>query len=515
VNKGIIISGIAAITIIVVISVLITDVSDNENAGTPTGTPADNYSETDREKFCGVSEAKSTRYIKEYEIPTPCTQPQAIIVGPLGNIWIAQSNTGKLAKFNPQTETFTEYENNLWPKRDKSMIWGLDYSSDGFFWFTDDKHDSLWNFEVSTQKYKVLNHASLSDSSPQLLHLTNSTIIVNDFTGGKMMFFENPHSENVDVFSVPSNFPESINSGFTIDSQHNLWYTNWTYEGEGILGKINLTALFNSFLNEVEGLEIQTYDLPNEIQTPNGITSDNVGNIWIADSSSSLIFKFDSTTLEFTKYPTFKPSILSYGNSTGKIISPSSNPYWIEKDDYGRVVFNEQGANRIGIIDPNTESVIEYPIPSKNPHWGDCGIQENCGLAQVFDIAVDEKKIWFSEWAENSIGVVDTSLPLPVKTALETTQTIISQGKSTTLEFTVTSNSKNPIEISTKIINPNLKEISITNSEKTQFLDANSSITSNIEISVSPETETGEYKVLLGSATEDIIVGQYLTILVE
>ena len=58
--------------------------------------------------------------------------------------------------------------------------------------------------------------------------------------------------------------------------------------------------------------------------------------------------------------------------------------------------------------------MVEYFVPSMNPNWGDCDdgmdVLDNCGLAQIFDFTVDGDKIWFTEWVENNIGVVDTSM---------------------------------------------------------------------------------------------------------
>ena len=48
-----------------------------------------------------------------------------------GDVWFAETNTGKLAKFDPTTETFTEYDNPLWPPGGRSMMWGIDYAPDG------------------------------------------------------------------------------------------------------------------------------------------------------------------------------------------------------------------------------------------------------------------------------------------------------------------------------------------------------------------------------------------------
>ena len=83
---------------------------------TTTGTPADNFPDSQRAQFCGSSIAKSTKFIKEYSIPTDCTNPLAVVADYNGNVWFAQTNTGKIAKFDPATESFTEFENPLWPK---------------------------------------------------------------------------------------------------------------------------------------------------------------------------------------------------------------------------------------------------------------------------------------------------------------------------------------------------------------------------------------------------------------
>ncbi|MBI3255205.1 MAG: lyase, partial [Nitrosarchaeum sp.] len=74
---------------------------------TSTGTPADNFPDAQRAQFCGSGDAKSTTFVKEYTIPTDCTNPLAIVTDYDGNVWFAQTNTGKLAKFDPNTESFT------------------------------------------------------------------------------------------------------------------------------------------------------------------------------------------------------------------------------------------------------------------------------------------------------------------------------------------------------------------------------------------------------------------------
>jgi virginiamycin B lyase len=72
---------------------------------TMTGTPADNYPDEQRAQFCGSSNAKSTDYVREFSIPTLCTNPLAIDTDYDGNVWFAETNTGKIAKFDPITAT--------------------------------------------------------------------------------------------------------------------------------------------------------------------------------------------------------------------------------------------------------------------------------------------------------------------------------------------------------------------------------------------------------------------------
>ncbi len=147
-KKSFILLTVVGIILIFVLFAILTLFPSDKTNVTLTGTPADNFSEEERSKFCGTGNAKSNNYVKEYKIPTDCTLPQAIITDPQGNIWLVESNTGSLAKFDPILESFTEYENPFWLKGEHSMMWGMDYAPDGTIWFTDEKYDSVWKFNI-------------------------------------------------------------------------------------------------------------------------------------------------------------------------------------------------------------------------------------------------------------------------------------------------------------------------------------------------------------------------------
>ena len=69
-------------------------------------------------------------------------------------------------------------------------------------------------------------------------------------------------------------------------------------------------------------------------------------------------------------------------------------------------------------------------------------------LAQVFDFTIHGEKIWFTEWVENNIGVVDTSIPLPLEIQLETSSLVMTSGDSQRLNFIVYPTSENNLGVS-------------------------------------------------------------------
>jgi len=504
----------------------------NDPEVTITGTPADNFPDDQRTTFCSSGgDAKSTKYVTEYLIPTECTNPLAITSDYDGNVWFAETNTGNLAKFDPLTETFTEYDNPTWPNGGRSMMWGIDYAPDGSVWFTDETYDSIWKFSTIGEKYERLSYpTSGGDSLPQRLTIEGSQIIINDFTGNKLTILDvNLSDDDVNYLSIPSAIDDSVTADFALDANDDIWYTNWLFQQGGFLVKFNQNDYRNDVSDSGEQFlplidYISAYALPVQLLTPNGITFSDDGLLWIADTTSSSFFSFESSSEKFIQYITADPMFETYGNQTGIIKSPISRPYWIENDDQGRLVFNEQTANNISVMDPKTQSLVEYHVPSKNPNWGDCDsgvtVLDNCGIAQVFDFAISGEKIWFTEWVENKIGVVDTSVPLPLEIQLEANTLNLKSGESQEFEYAISMKSQN-----------DASELFLVSSTTHDFLTANvldgsADVVAIVEnsaekimiptiISTSDDALPGTYKILLGTQYGDITISKYLTVIIE
>jgi len=507
------------------------DSSEPDVKITKTLSPLDSYSLEEQPQFCGTNEnAKKNTYVQEFKIPTPCTQPLAITVDPYGSVWFAQTNTGGVAKFNPMTQSFTEYENTVWPETARSMMWGIDYSADGSIWYTDEASDSIWKFSTLNESYNRIAYPVSEDQEftaesalPQKLTVKGSQIIVNDFTGSKLTFFTfNQQGEDQYYTTIPSLIDGSVTSDFAFDSEENIWYTTWIPQETGILTKFDYASYESSHstLLETQTLFLQDFtnffQFPDGLSTPNGITVGPNQKIWIADTSSSFFFSFDPENEEFTKYITSPPDNKAYGNSTGLIKTPISRPYWIEHSD-GNLVMNEQTANRIAVFNPSSETLVEYNIPSRNPNWSDCEGIDNCGLAQVFDFAIDGKKIWFTEWVENNIGVVDISTPLPFSIDIDKKYIILEKGQ--TSEVVLTANPEGNYALSDKLISVNLSSASaamfsdiLINAELDQFILNDGGKTIPIQITAGEYAISDTYKVLLGLYDDEVTISQFINV---
>jgi virginiamycin B lyase len=166
---------------------------------------------------------------------------------------------------------------------------------------------------------------------------------------------------------------------------------------------------------------------------------------------------------------------------------------------------------------------VEYHIPSKNPYWGDCDpgtgvMSDNCGVAQIFDFAIYGEKIWFTEWVENNIGVVDTSVPLPLEIQLELDSLTLSPGDSQSLNFVVSPTLQKDLFGVSLILIPTHDFLSIdltNNTPETFQLDFDAPRPILTTITASEDAIPGTYKVLLGAQSPDIAISKFVTVTIE
>ena len=474
---------------------------------TITGTPQDNYPDADRMQYCGISQPQSTAYITEYGIHTPCTQPLAVEVTPNGQVWFAQSNTGNLAVFDPVTEEISEFDNPFWDDSQQSMIWGMDYEG-GYIWYTDEANDSVWRFDTSTGTYRQFQLPSSGDAFPQLLEVVDTDIILNDLTGNSLVVLDasDVDGEGLVYYAVPSNVTGAVTAGFAPDADGTIWYTTWVPQGGGVLVNVD-----PDLIKLIGGSEPLIATLPVGLRTPNGVTVDNSGTVWLADTSSSYFFSYNPMTDSFSHYATNTPDVLSYGNVSGMIQTPVSRPYWMATTDTGQVVFNEQTANRIAVMDPRTEKLVEYNIPSRNPFWSDCGGNIACGISQNLAFDVSGDRVWFTEWVENNIGVVDIARPLPFDIIPSTPNLVLSPGESAVLSFAIVPDSDSPMGVE-PLYSHTHTFLYPAPHEQPRITILEGMTEWSLDVVAEPNSIPGEYKILVGAEGGSVAVSKYITV---
>lgn len=499
--------GVILLTSTITIAMIGSTPSNTDNTTTTTGTPADNYPDDQRATYCGTGAAKSNRYITEFKVPTVCAQPLTITADHSGNVWFTESNAGKLAKFDPFSRLFTEYENTKWPKGDQSMMWGMDYASDGNIWFTDEAHDIVWKFSISEKNYTSFKYPASDGGEvfPQRLIIDDQKILVNDLTGNRITFFDSSQSgEEIKYSIVNSPTTDTLTGALAVDSNRKVWYTVWKFQEGGNL------ARYDPQTSSGTG-----FKLPLGILAPNGISVSPENKIWITDAASSFFFSFDPQSQQYTKFITSIPREPTYGNSSGLIKTPISRPYWNSIDEKGRLWFNEQTSNSIAVFDPTKESLVEYLVPSQNPNWADCGNLEGCGIAQVLDFTINGDKIWFTEWAENNIGVLDSSISLPVEVNLEPNEIILNKGETSTLSFTITPKEQLDEMVTLTTANTaSLNDIIVDGADK-KITIKDQPETVSLSLSTNEFALSGTYKLLVGAQYKEVTVSQFITIIVK
>jgi len=498
------------------------EIAMEEQGITITNTPMDNFPDDQRSTFCGIGDPKSTSYVKEYSIPTVCTQPLAIKVAPDGNVWFIESNVGQIAKFDPVSEKFTEFENPQWPEGARTMSWGMDYSSDGSMWYTDGSFDTIWRFDTLNGKYDAIAYPANDEGSlPQKLTIHGSSIIVNDFTGSKITFFDlSQNTDEITYSSIVAPIPNSFTGDFAVDSQNNLWYTNWVPDTNGLLLKFNIEKYKQDTYLASTGVDIslenyfEVYDFHPDLNAANGLSIDENDDVWILDTTSSFFFKFDPKIEKFTKFVTSTPQESTYGNATGIIKSPISRPYWSQTDMNGNLFFNEQTSNQIAVFDINNAHLVEYMVPSKNPNWADCADKSNsnCGVAQIFGFDAVDDQIWFTEWATNKIGVVDTNKPLPFSVNTDKNSLILKKGETQTVILNIDSSSNSGK------INFNSAHTASTATASSDIQISHIMNNSNeiiVSVTANPIAISGDYKLLLGVYNSEVNVSKFIDVIIE
>ncbi|MDA4130639.1 MAG: hypothetical protein OK457_07700, partial [Thaumarchaeota archaeon] len=277
----------------------------------------------------------------------------------------------------------------------------------GKIWFSDQSGaGSVWSFNPVTKifaQYKTLT----PKSNPLFVLIDDSNNVwFTETTQNKLGELRYPNY-NISEFELPSSSSGPVELAFGLN-QSTIWIT------ETFTGKIASFSVTSHSFNEFSPPSADY------LKSPVGIVSDSDGNVWVSEHGGSAVVELVPTNSTFKKYPTSIPSPSVY---------PVSAVATIALDSHQRLWFVEHFSNRVGRLDPKSNVLEEFQIPTSQPAYS------------VLNTLDRQGNFWFTEFSSNQIAEVAGNISSPLMTSLELDpQSQITAGKTITSRFLVTNN---------------------------------------------------------------------------
>jgi virginiamycin B lyase len=477
-------------------------------------------------QFCGLnSHPNSSHLVNEYPLPALCEMPLGIGVDSQNqNIWYVSTKNGTLGRYDMNTNTFgEEYEIPTWPARENptmsSQVWDLDIDDKGNIWFTDEKLNALWRFSNDTRSFEMFT----IPEKPEAFGTTYPVSMEIDNNGSNIYFvgirspsiwignipqMRNGTAEGIERIGIPLDSfegidPDLVSTGSVVLDEDNdrLFVSLLAFNTKGqILGYDLKNNTFNS------------YEMPDDITSPVGLTLDLNDNLWVTDHGTSIFFRLDPDSGDITKFTTSTVSPRTLGQSTA-INAAYTLPYWIKTGENGTIWFNQHTGNKISSFDPNNLTLIEYWIPSQNKLWGPCRDSvSQCGISNALQFDVDKNnEVWFSEWSENKIAKVLTDKVLPISVSVLPDNFTLQRGGNQEVRINVTSNSNTTLTADTLAAGTftttgNLGNLSGLFSEDSVRLEPGQTKQISLIVTPTQQLEAGNYTLMVGAETSDASV---------
>ena len=477
-------------------------------------------------QFCGLnSHPNSSSLVIEYPLPALCEMPLAIGVDSQDqNIWYVSTKNGTLGRYNLGNNTFEEeYKIPSWPARENptmsSQVWDLDIDNKGDIWFTDETQNALWRFSNDTRSFEMFT----VPEKPEAFGTTYPVSMEIDDNGSNIYFvgIRSPSIWIGNISQMRNGTAEGIERiGIPLDSFKGI-DPDLVSTGSIVLDKDN-DRLYVSLLafntkGEILGYDLKnktftSYEMPDDITSPVGLTLDLNDNLWVTDHGTSIFYRLDPTSGDITKFTTSTVSPRTLGQST-TVNAAYTLPYWIKTGENGTIWFNQHTGNKISSFNPNNLTLTEYWIPSQNKLWGPCRDSVNqCGISNALQFDVDNhNEVWFSEWSENKLGKVLTERVLPISISVLPNNITLQRGGNEEIRINVTSNTNTSLTADMLAAGSftttgNLGNLSGLFSENSVRLDPGQTKQISLIITPTQELESGNYTLMVGAETSDVSV---------
>ncbi|HEV2521856.1 MAG TPA: carboxypeptidase regulatory-like domain-containing protein [Candidatus Acidoferrales bacterium] len=334
-------------------------------------------------KHANVSDAALKATYREYRVPTSGAWVHSVTVDASRNIaWFAEYDylSNKVGRFDITTQKFTEYP----VPTPKSVPHTPIVGKDGRLWMALDAHGvpaKLVSVDPTTGALKEYKWAEKEAGTHTVAVAPDGNLWMSSMSSPDEFLGFDIETEKFKAFkhTLPEKYPDDSEGAYqryagkpngrtyavAVDSKGMVWFT-----------ETNMGTIARLDPKTGETTEFKPPATPNM----NGIIVDAQDNVWFSDFMGNKLGKLEPKTKKFTMYqpPTAK-----------------ARPYGLILDDKtGYIWYADFSGNAITRFDPKTEQFVEYPIPTR-------------GAYPRF-VGLDSKgRIWFGEWWNNKLGVLD------------------------------------------------------------------------------------------------------------
>ena len=305
----------------------------------------------------------------DFSLPSG-SAPRDIAVDSQGIAWVTETNTGMLGRYDPNSQAYTRIAVPS-GKDPKLLLHAVAVDPQDQVWFVDDgPNGRILQYNPKNKEFNSYPMPGFQWPVPDIgwartttLRFQNGNVWATGTTADRILKL-NPSTRKFLEYTIPRG---SVPFGMVVGDDNMIWYN-------AEIGNVTVK------LDPSTGL-LTPFDPPDLKSDLQGLGKDGQGNLWVAATQPGKILRVD----HMGKFTEFAPP------------TEDSGPVAVDVDAKRNLVwFSEVYADRIGRLDPSTNTFVEFPHPDAD--------------SDVQRIEVDRNhpnRVWWASPRTDKIGYIE------------------------------------------------------------------------------------------------------------